>query len=249
MSPEAIIDSILRCCGETLTALNLFGLSIGQKSVIKLLTLLLRLQKIKILDCNFDHLLFQMLPPHVPELRELTLEAFRNGDRFGTFPKLEALSIGKFEDDAFKLFLKKNQQLKSIELRYDCDCLEVFDVLAECIPSIENLSILYESYALPSVATSCSMSALKKLVVKGKRNAVFLAAAVQIPIECLEIQECELDFVLIVSICELQKIEKLRLIDVSKIEQPLFLRMCNRLSNLTELAYFQFSIERIRIPM
>lgn len=153
------------------------------------------LQKIDIFDCNFGHLLLKMLPSHSPKLREVSFDKLlcASPDSFETFPKLDVLSIGKFTAE-FKPFLQNNQQLKSIELRDNCQLFNVFDFLAECIPSIESLSILHTFYANPSVTTLRKMGALKNLVIKKSERCVVIfshMAAAQIPIEFLEIRGFE----------------------------------------------------------
>lgn len=239
---ELFVEMMVRFCAGTLNALTLLYFRVDANTVMKLTPLLVRLQKFGTIRCTFGASVFDMLPSCLPDLRELELGNcnWLVGSRgpFRTFPKLEMLSIGGINDGCFEEFLKENQQLKSIELKYGYACYDLFDLLAKCIPSIESLSIPNTFSMTPSVAVLRNFNALKKLVIKGSTGIAEVfsrMAAAQVPIEYLELNDCKSSTNLMTTISTLSQIRTLRFVDVLNIDQSSFINMCNNLDNLTEL--------------
>lgn len=241
---EFVIEMIVRYCGETLKSLSLWNLSTHGGSVGTFQTLLSsRLEKLDVCHCNFAPSLFDMLPSCAPELRELKLDTGLYGSRgrFKTFPKLEMFSTKGFYDRDFEEFLEKNQQLKTIEVDYH-GTVFLFDLIAKCKiqtqNSIMNIPTSYSIQKIPDVAILRKMSSLKKLLLwTGNANFLDKMADAQVPIEFLELRNHngQSNDNLMFSISKLRTIETLRFLDISNIEQSLFLKMCSSLGELTEL--------------
>lgn len=166
-----IVETMMRYCSETLNALTLKYLTVEEEAGQKMRPLLLRLQKFGLIDCKCSDSFLNMLPSCLPKLREFELktETNNNWGLIQAYPKLEAFSIGSLSKKQFEEFLKKNQQLKSIELNQSCKGDVYFNIIIKHLPTIESLNIFVPARrsANWNNADVHNLKSLKKLVIKG----------------------------------------------------------------------------------
>lgn len=175
------------------------------------------------------------------ELREFELKSETHKSRalIQTFPLLESFSTDYLSNAHFKDFLKLNQQLKSIGVDHGYDSSAYFTTIAKHLPLIENLSIFVDGFRAENDIDLSKLSALKKLVIEGDSRMIpgilNKAAAANIPIEFLELNDCISDGDVINSIPKLKSLKTLRLQDVCFISQLQLRMLCKYLPELSEL--------------
>lgn len=234
---DFLIEMLLRFCGDSLNALTLKYFHLDGISAETMRPLLLRLQKIGIIECrcsySFLYTLFCL-----PELLEMGLKTeTRNDCRFiRNLPKLESFSMGYLNCDQFKAFIEKNQQLKTLKLNDNCDRRN-FALIAEHLPSIENLCIT--GAMLTENVHICMLAALKKLKIRNCSCSIDVdinqLAAANIPIETLEIVDCPCNNDLMIAISKLKMVKMLRMEDENCSLPSNMFEMYASLGELTEL--------------
>lgn len=239
-----LIETIMLYCGETLHTLTLDSFEIDEELGQKMRPLLLRLQTFGIIDCRCPDLFFKMLPSCLPELRKLELKS-KTIDDWGfiqTYPKLETLSIGYLNEKQFEEFLKKNQQLKSIELDTNCRGDVYFNIIIEHLPTIECLNIFVPSRPSKHWRTAAAavhrLNALKKLVIKGCSDLFIETlrsmAVAEIPLECLALFNNRYHKGLVDVITQFENLKTLQLVDLLSIKSWHLLKTAKQLGQLTE---------------
>lgn len=249
---EYLVLMIIRHCGEALKALTLHSFRINAYLGERLLSLIARLEKFGIIECHCQPSFCERLPFHSSNLRELEFKfeyysqcsnVFVLGGLPQTFPKLESFSMVDLENRDLKAFLIKNRQLKTINLESANGNEDNFSLIAEHLPTLENLGIVVSKrWNIENHGNLRRMSALKSLVMKSHRSTnvdsiLTKMSAEKVPIENLELIKCPGNKGLLMVIPKFEKIKVLRLMDVEYVKVPDVVKLCNRLEDLTELLF------------
>lgn len=240
---ELLIETIVRYCGDTLHTLTLKYFKIGEETGEKMRPLLLRLHKFGLIDCNCAESFWKMLPTCLSELRELQMKSIvdDNCDLIRAYPKLVSFSIGYLSESQFEVFLKKNQQLKSLELDSRCEGDVFFNLITKHLPTIESLNLFVPGRrsAKWNDAEVQNLIALKKLVIRGDSfffgDTLRRMAAAHIPLETFALFHNRYHKHLLSAIAQFETIKTLQLVDLQSIKSWHLTDILKQLRGLTEL--------------
>lgn len=250
---EYIVLMIIRYCGNALKSLTLQNFRINAYLGERLMSLVSLLDKFGITECHCQPSFCERLPMHSQKLRELEFKfesysqysnVFVLGGLPKPFPKLDKFTMVDWEARDLRPFLEKNQQLSSINLESVNGNEDHFQLVAKHLPTVEHMGIVIsKSWRLDGHKNLNKLMALKSLRLKCHRpnydatirELLAKMAAVNIPIETLELMTCPSNKALFAVIPKFEKLKTLRLFDMTGLQFTELITLCNDLDELTEL--------------
>lgn len=230
-----------------------------------IIPLLDRVRVLQIVDCEHTKLILTNLSAWAPEMRELrfvgSLDWQFDGDRVALFeslrqkfPKLESFSFQAnvdVENGVIEEFLKQNSQLKQIKLSY-CDNIDegIFQSIGKYAPRIEKIYFMTRLVSSPEdIRYFSQLRELKSLTLRAYSLdhqyiplVVHELASAKIPLECLDLSECELrhnDQQFTEDISKIQELKKLRLCRFESFTARHLIEICKHLKELAEIEMFR----------
>lgn len=233
-----------------------------------IIPLLERVRVLQIVDCEHSESILTNLSAWAPGLRELrfagSLDWQIEGDRVAlfeslrqSFPKLESFSFQAnvdVENGDIEGFLKQNPQLKQIKLSY-CDKIDegIFQSIGKYAPRIEKIDFMTRLVSSPEdIRYFGQLRELKSLTLRAYSLdhqyiplVVHELASANVPLECLDLSECELRHngqQFTEDLSKIQWLKKLRLCRFESFTVRHLIEICKHLKELTEIEMFRMDL-------
>lgn len=242
-----VLRVMSKCCGESLTELELKSFDFNADVIREMQPMLSRLQVMKLSYCTFaSTAVASRMFSLCSELQKLSIMRTSRFDASRAFPKLKSIclhddlrkSVAPIEP--IKQFLRLNQQLREIDIDL-CDLSsEVIHSIAKYTPQIEKIALRSHSRDFIEYSKYLKqLTALTSLQINfgGELHSSVLTelADAHIPLECLRLNFFQSDRELVEGITKLKQLKILELTQCVEMKLSHILTIASELCELTEI--------------